>query len=97
MTYESKADLPETLRSTLPDEAQDIYIEAYNRAMTDDSTPTPGGELPKDAAAHAVAWQAIETEFENVDGRWYRKDEVPDTESESEEGGGILDRIRNLF
>lgn len=95
MKYQSKSELPETLRRTLPDDAQTVYMNAYNAALRDD-TPTPGGELSTESAAHAVAWQAVEREYERsgVDGKWYRKGEAP-TEEEHEEG--LIDRIKNLF
>lgn len=96
MKYQSKSELPETLQRTLPDEAQTVYIEAYN-AVFEEDTPTPGGELSKESAAHAVAWQAVEQEFEqsDSDGKWYRKGEAP--KEEEEEAGGLIDKIKNIF
>ena len=95
MKYQSKSDLPETLQSTLPDEAQTIYIDTYNSALQND-TPTPGGDLSQEAAAHAVAWQAVERGFEKSasDGKWYRRGYAP---SEEEAENGLFDRIKNLF
>ena len=94
-------EIPEQVRitgdatTTLPDDAQTVYIEAYNDALRDD-TPTPGGELSTESAAHAVAWQAVEREFEHsdVDGKWYRHGEAP---TEEKHEAGLIDKIKNLF
>lgn len=95
MRYQNKSELPETLQLTLPEEAQDVYIRAFNDA-TREETPTPGGELSQDAAAHSVAWQAVEREFERSahDGKWYRKGEAPSPEEAAQ---GLMEKIKNLF
>lgn len=95
MTYQDRSELPDTLQRTLPEAAQDVYIDAYNQAMRGD-TATPSGELSNESAAHAVAWQAVEQEFErsDADGNWYRKGEVP---PEEEQENSLIDKIKNLF
>ncbi len=95
MVYNTKSELPETLRATLPDEAQTVYMEAYNRAM-EGHLPTGGSDLSNESAAHAVAWNAVEREYErsDSDGKWYPIGEAP---SEEETDSGIVDKIKNLF
>ena len=95
MEYQDRSQLPETLKQTLPPEAQTIYVDAYNSALRSD-TPTPGGELSSESAAHAVAWQAVEQEYvqNDGDGKWYRKGEEP---SEEEQESGLIDKIKNIF
>jgi cation transport regulator ChaB len=100
MSYQSKADLPETLQTALPDEAQTVYINAYNEAeamMARNEQASTGG-LPTASAAHAVAWEAVEEQFEQneKDGTWYRKGEGGQS-LDTEITGGLLDRIKNLF
>ena len=58
--------------------------------------PAPGGELSNESAAHAVAWQALERQYERseVDGKWYPLGEAPTEEDVNE---GIIDKIKNLF
>jgi cation transport regulator len=97
MSYQSKEELPETLRKTMPEEAQTVYVNAYNEALKGD-LPTAGGQLSNESAAHAVAWQAVELEFEkSADGKWHRRGAAPEEGEEEESEGGLLKKIKNLF
>ncbi len=96
MRYETLEDLPDTLKDVLPEEAQKIYLEAYQEAW-DAYKPEVGGDLGQAGMAHRDAWHAMKQEFihDEKKGRWYKRDEVSEEEleSEEEEEGGFLDNI----
>lgn len=75
MGYDTRADLPEPVRTHLPEHAQEIYRQAYNHAFDEYADPAKrhlGGT--QEGAAHAVAWAAVEHEYaKGDDGQWHRK------------------------
>jgi cation transport regulator len=63
MPYDSRTDLPESVRDNLPAHAQDIYKEAFNSAWEQ-----YGHE---ESRAHRVAWGAVEQKYhKNASGKW---------------------------
>ena len=50
MPYPTNADLPPSVRSHLPEHAQDIYREAFNHAFA-----AHGDEARQEEAAHRIA------------------------------------------
>ena len=69
MPYESRADLPESVRRHLPAHAQDIYKEAVNYKEAFNSAWEQYGE--DESRAHRVAWGAVERKYhKNAAGRW---------------------------
>jgi len=63
--YDTKSDLPESVRNALPAHAQDIYKEAYNSAWDE--------YHHDEARAHRVAWGAVERSYhKNDDGKWVK-------------------------
>ena len=63
MPYDSRADLPESVRNHLPVHAQDIYKEAYNSAWEQYEHD--------ESRAHRVAWGAVERKYhKDRSGRW---------------------------
>jgi cation transport regulator len=54
MPYQANADLPISVRTHLPDHAQDIYREAFNHALA-----THAGDPRQEEAAHRIAWAAV--------------------------------------
>ena len=65
MPYDTKSDLPESVRDALPAHAQDIYKEAYNSAWDE--------YHHDEARAHRVAWAAVERSYyKNDDGKWVK-------------------------
>lgn len=96
MVYKNSSDLPETLRRTLPTDAQKVYIDAYNESMSG-NLPTGASDMPRESTAHAVAWQAVERDFvkNEQNGKWYRRGEEPSEEEQSDES--IIDKIKNIF
>lgn len=75
MPYRSNTELPESVRSHLPDGAQDLYRAAFNSAwqsprLNSDLEATRGG---RDATAHRVAWAAVKRRYEKVGENWVPK------------------------
>jgi cation transport regulator len=63
MPYDSRADLPESVRDNLPAHAQDIYKEAFNSAWDQYGQ--------NESRAHRVAWGAVERKYhKNESGMW---------------------------
>lgn len=70
--------LPQDVREALPQEAQGLYIAAYNSFLANSNS---------EEAAARVAWQTIELNDHYVrgeDGKWHRK--------QGQEDGGSSDR-----
>jgi len=65
MPYATTADLPPSVRSHLPDHAQDIYREAFNHAFA-----AHAGEGRQEEAAHRIAWAAVKQSYVKVGDRW---------------------------
>jgi cation transport regulator len=65
MPYPTNADLPPSVRSHLPEHAQDIYREAFNHALADHA-----GESRQEEAAHRIAWAAVKRSFVKVGNSW---------------------------
>jgi cation transport regulator len=74
MPYSKNSDLPESVQRVLPDLAQDVYREAFNKAFQEYADPgkRQGGTVEE--TAHAVAWDAVENKYEKDEsGNWVRK------------------------
>jgi len=65
MPYRENSDLPASVRSHLPDHAQDIYREAFNHAFA-----AHAGDPRQEEAAHRIAWAAVKRSFVKVGGSW---------------------------
>ncbi|MFP4395137.1 MAG: ChaB family protein [Anaerolineales bacterium] len=79
MRYEKIEDMSQTLQDVLPEEAQEIYLEAYQESW-DSYKEHMGGELDRAAVAHRDAMHAIKQEFveDKEKGEWHRKGEEPE-------------------
>lgn len=65
MPYDSKKQLPASVRGVLPDHAQDIYKEAFNAAWDTHE---------EEKRAHRIAWGAVKESYEkNESGKWVKK------------------------
>jgi len=96
MRYEKTEDLPDTIRDVLPEEAQDIYLEAYQRSY-DNYQEGEGGELSRESVAHRDGWTAVQQEYEQdkETGEWHRRGE--EITEEGEEGErGVIDKLKDL-
>jgi cation transport regulator len=75
--YDSRQELPDSVKDNLPQQAQDIYREAYNSAWDQYADPDERrGDESREATAHKVAWSAVKQKYEkNEDGDWVEKDD----------------------
>jgi cation transport regulator len=91
--YESKSDLPETLREYLPEDLQEIYLEAYQKSW-EQYEDYRGGDASQEAVAHRDAMMAVRHDhvYHEETGKWYRKGEQP----EEEEKHGLLDEVKEI-
>jgi cation transport regulator len=63
MPYDSRSELPESVRDNLPAHAQDIYKEAFNSAWDE--------YRHDEERAHRVAWGAVERKYhKDASGKW---------------------------
>jgi cation transport regulator len=67
MPYAINDDLPASVRSHLPEHAQDIYREAFNHAFA-----AHEGDPRQEDAAHRIAWAAVKRSYVKVGDRWER-------------------------
>lgn len=76
MPYRSIQDLPDSVRSNLPEHAQEIYQEAFNSAWEQYDRPEERqGNASREETAHRVAWAAVKKVYEKDEksGRWTKK------------------------
>lgn len=76
MPYKNLADLPETVKDSLPEHGQEIYKEAFNSAWEQYDLPEERrGDDTREETAHKVAWAAVKNVYERVEtGKWRKKD-----------------------
>ncbi|MFP4344320.1 MAG: ChaB family protein [Anaerolineales bacterium] len=98
MRYESLDDLPDTIRDVLPEEAQELYLEAYQKAW-DAYKPEIGGDLGQAGMAHRDAWHVVKKEYvqDEKKGDWYRKGEEPEDLDEEDEDEGFFEGISDTL
>jgi cation transport regulator len=65
MPYGVNADLPPSVRSNLPEHAQDIYREVFNHAYA-----AHAGEADREQRSHMIAWAAVKRTYAKADGAW---------------------------
>jgi len=75
MKYDSVRDLPESVRENLPEQAQEIYLEAFNSAWEfyEDPDKRDNPDDSREEVAHKVAWSAVKEKYEKRDGNWVRQ------------------------
>ena len=75
MPYKAVAELPESVRDSLPKHAQEIYKEAFNSAWQEYADPsTRRDDASQEEVAHRVAWAAVKQKYEkDAHGRWVAK------------------------
>jgi cation transport regulator ChaB len=91
----TKSDLPKGITDVLPEEAQQIYLEVYQRVW-EASDERDATQLSRQSVAHRQAWAAVGREYEQdaVTGQWHRKGEKPAKEAEK---GGLLKKLKGLI
>ena len=66
MPYRVVEDLPDSVRSHLPDHAQEIFLAAFNNAWRQH----PGDE----ATVHRIAWAAVKRRYRREGDVWVLND-----------------------
>jgi cation transport regulator len=67
--YAANEDLPPSVRSHLPEHAQDIYREAFNHAFA-----AHAGDPRREERAHRIAWAAVKRSYVKAGEKWVRRD-----------------------
>jgi cation transport regulator len=65
MPYALNADLPVSVRSHLPEHAQDIFRAAFNSAFE-----SYKGDPRREEIAHRVAWSAVKHQYVKTEDAW---------------------------
>jgi len=76
MPYQTRKQLPDSVRDNLPHHAQDIYKEAFNSAWDEYAEPEDRrGDDSRETVAHKVAWSAVKTAYtkDEITGEWVKK------------------------
>lgn len=68
MPYSRNIELPTSVRSHLPEHAQDIYREAFNHAFTEHL-----GDPRQEEAAHRIAWAAVKRRYVKESDQWVER------------------------
>lgn len=77
MPYNNTSDLPDSVQSALPGEAQDIYKEAFNSAYEQyKDADDRRGDAGREEVAHKVAWSAVKNVYhKDAAGKWRKKED----------------------
>ncbi len=74
MPYKKTNELPESIKSNLPKEAQKIFKEAYNNAWKEYKDPKKRqGNTSREGASRRVAWSAVKKKYKKSKGKWVKK------------------------
>ena len=75
MPYQTLDELPENVKSVLPEHAREIYLAAFNNAWEEYRKPEDRrGDSSREEVAHKVAWAAVKQQYEKTGAVWERKD-----------------------
>lgn len=79
--YHNKRELPDSVKNSLPEHAQEIYLEAFNAAEKEYSDPSKRRDPEEDleTVCHKIAWNAVKNVYEKdeITGEWMlKKDSV---------------------
>jgi cation transport regulator len=67
MSYNAISELPQQIKGQLPNEAQQIYMTAFNSATADGMS---------EEKAQEVAWSSVSNSYEqDAEGNWHHKPE----------------------
>jgi len=94
MRYESKSDLPPTIRDVLPEYAQELYLQAYQKGW--DEYKEGQGYLSRDGVAHQRGWTAVQHEYvqDQGTGKWHR---IGQESAKQEEQQGLWAKLKAIF
>lgn len=75
MPYRSLDELPENVKSVLPEHAREIYLAAFNNAWEEYRKPEERrGDSSREEVARKVAWAAVKQQYVKAGAVWERKD-----------------------
>jgi len=75
MPYRTLDELPENVKSVLPEHAREIYLAAFNNAWEEYRKPEDRrGDSSREEVARKVAWAAVKQQYEKAGAVWERKD-----------------------
>ncbi len=75
MPYDTRSDLPDSVKDNLPKHAQEIYKEAYNSAWDQyKDLEDRRDDASREEVSHRVAWAAVKEKYEKQNGKWVAKD-----------------------
>lgn len=75
MPYTNLSELPDNVKSSLPEHAQEIYRAAFNSAWQQYKDPHDRyADDDRETVAHKVAWSAVKEKYEKRDDHWIEKD-----------------------
>jgi cation transport regulator len=78
MPYTSNADLPDSVKNSLPPHAQDIYKAAFNSAFEEYKKPSKKRTSEtREQVSHKVAWAAVKQKYIKKDDTWVEKSKTP--------------------
>jgi len=74
MPYQRNADLPKSVRDSLPQGAETIYRKAFNSAWDQyNQAEKRRGSASQEETAHRVAWAAVKQSYEKKGDKWVKK------------------------
>lgn len=74
MMYKHTAELPDSIRNSLPADAQQVYMKVFNSAWEQyEADGDIEGQEEMQATVHQVAWEAVHEKYEQVNGHWEKK------------------------
>ncbi len=75
MPYKTLEELPESVKNVLPNQGQEIYMEAFNSAWDQykDSDSRKDKKSWREETAHKVAWNAVKNVYKKVGWKWQEK------------------------
>lgn len=70
MPYEFNKDLPDFIQNHLPEQAQDIYREAFNNALEQYKDRKHHKREPLEELAHRLAMAAVKKKYTQQNQKW---------------------------
>jgi cation transport regulator len=94
MRYENKSELPPTIRDILPEHAQDLYLQAYQKAW--DEYEEGQGYLSRDTMAHQQGYTAVRHEYvqDQGTGKWHL---IGAASADEKNRRGFWGKVKALF
>ncbi len=74
MPYEKIKELPKSVKNPLPEDAQKIFLAAYNNAWDQyKNEEDRKGNDSRETVARKVAWSAVKQKYEKKNNQWQPK------------------------